>query len=136
MPALSACAAEIAAGQADKAGTRFATPALASPAKDPGWSPTGGSAAARTVFWADCDASTLGVNVFNDRLAFGASAPHVLDMALDQVRGPAGDAVDRMDSEIQDRIRERVQASKRSLATGTLFAVFPLVVLLGLPSLL
>ena len=60
----------------------------------------------------------------------------VLDMALDQVRGPAGDAVDRMDSEIQDRIRERVQASKRSLATGTLFAVFPLVVLLGLPSLL
>ena len=60
----------------------------------------------------------------------------VLDMALDQVRVPAGDAVDRMDSEIQERIRTRVQASKRSLVTGTLFAVFPLVVLLGLPKLL
>jgi hypothetical protein len=41
-----------------------------------------------------------------------------------------------MDSEIQGRIRDRVQASKRSLITGTLFAVFPLVVLLGLPKLL
>ena len=57
-------------------------------------------------------------------------------MALDQVRVPAGDAVDRMDSEIQERIRTRVQAAKRSLVTGTLFAVFPLVVLLGLPRLL
>ena len=66
-------------------------------------------------------------------LDFGAD---VLDMALDQVRVPAGDAVDRMDSEIQGRIRDRVQASKRSLITGTLFAVFPLVVLLGLPKLL
>ncbi|MAK24705.1 MAG: hypothetical protein CL414_05740 [Acidimicrobiaceae bacterium] len=60
----------------------------------------------------------------------------VLDMALDQVRVPAGDAVDRMDSEIQTRISERVEASKRSMLTGTLFAVFPLVVLLGLPRLL
>ena len=66
-------------------------------------------------------------------LDFGAD---VLDMALDQVRVPAGDAVDRMDSEIQNRIRKRVQASKRSMVMGTLFAVFPLVVLLGLPKLL
>lgn len=60
----------------------------------------------------------------------------VLDMALDQVRVPAGDAVDKIDSEIQSRIQERVQASKRSMMIGTLFAVFPLVVLLGLPKLL
>ena len=57
-------------------------------------------------------------------------------MALDQVRVPAGEAVDRIDSEIQSRIQERVQASKRSMMVGTLFAVFPLVVLLGLPELL
>jgi len=60
----------------------------------------------------------------------------VLDMALDQVRVPAGEAVDRIDSEIQSRIQERVQASKRSMVVGTMFAVFPLVVLLGLPKLL
>jgi len=60
----------------------------------------------------------------------------VLDLALDQVRVPAGDAVDRIDSEIQSRIQERVQASKRSMVIGTMFAVFPLVVLLGLPKLL
>jgi hypothetical protein len=40
-----------------------------------------------------------------------------------------------MDSEIQRRIQERVRASKRSLATGTLFSLFPLVVLIGLPTL-
>jgi len=60
----------------------------------------------------------------------------VLDLALDQVRVPAGDAVDRIDSEIQSRIQDRVQASKRSMVIGTMFAVFPLVVLLGLPTLL
>jgi len=60
----------------------------------------------------------------------------VLDMALDQVRVPAGDAVDRIDSEIQSRIQDRVQASKRSMVVGTMFAFFPLVVLLGLPKLL
>jgi hypothetical protein len=60
----------------------------------------------------------------------------VLDMALDQVRVPAGDAVDRIDSEIQSRIQERVQASKQSMVIGTIFAVFPLVVLLGLPKIL
>ncbi|HJM12984.1 MAG TPA: hypothetical protein QF641_00650 [Candidatus Thalassarchaeaceae archaeon] len=59
----------------------------------------------------------------------------VLDFALDQVRVPAGDAIDKIDSEIQSRIQERVRASKRSLATGTLFSLFPLVVLLGLPRL-
>ena len=60
----------------------------------------------------------------------------ILDMALDEVRIPAGEAVDRIDSEIQSRIQQRVQASKRSMMVGTLFAVFPLVVLLGLPELL
>ncbi len=60
----------------------------------------------------------------------------VLDLAMDQVRVPAGDAVDRIDSEIQSRIQERVQASKRSMLIGTMFAVFPLVVLLGLPRIL
>ena len=48
----------------------------------------------------------------------------------------AGEAVDKMDSEIQRRIQQRVQASKRSMVIGTLFAAFPLVVLLGLPKLL
>ena len=65
-------------------------------------------------------------------LDFGAD---VLDVVLDQVRVPAGDAVDKLDSEIQRRIQKRVRASKRSLATGTLFSLFPLVVLLGLPEL-
>ena len=60
----------------------------------------------------------------------------ILDMALDEVRIPAGDVVDRMDSEIQQRIQKRVQASKRSMVIGALFAAFPLVVLLGLPKLL
>jgi len=60
----------------------------------------------------------------------------ILDMALDEVRIPAGEAVDRIDSEIQSRIQERVQASKRSMMVGTLFAVFPLAVLLVLPELL
>ena len=60
----------------------------------------------------------------------------VADLALDQVRVPAGEAVDRIDSEIQARIQERVQASKRSMVIGTMFAVFPLVVLLGLPKIL
>ena len=60
----------------------------------------------------------------------------VLDVVLDQARVPAGDAVDKLDSEIQRRIQDRVRASKRSLATGMLFSLFPLVVLLGLPELL
>ena len=60
----------------------------------------------------------------------------ILDMALDEVRIPAGEAVDKMDSEIQRRIQQRVQASKRSMVIGTLFAAFPLVVLLGLPAAL
>jgi hypothetical protein len=60
----------------------------------------------------------------------------VADLALDQIRVPAGEAVDRIDSEIQARIQERVQASKRSMVIGTMFAVFPLVVLLGLPKVL
>jgi hypothetical protein len=60
----------------------------------------------------------------------------VLDMALDQVRVPAGDAIDRMDSEIQRRIQDRVKASKASLLIGTVFSVFPLVVLIALPKLL
>ena len=65
-------------------------------------------------------------------LDFGAN---VLDVALDQIRVPAGDAVDKLDSEIQRRIQDRVRASKRSLATGTLFSLFPLLVLIGLPEL-
>ena len=60
----------------------------------------------------------------------------ILDLVLDEVRVPAGEAVDRIDSEIQSRIQERVQASKRSMLVGTLFAAFPLVVLLGLPKLI
>jgi len=60
----------------------------------------------------------------------------VADLALDQIRVPAGEAVDRIDSEIQARIQERVQASKRSMVIGSLFACFPLVILLGLPKIL
>ena len=71
--------------------------------------------------------------VFSSVLDKGAD---VLDLALDQVRVPAGDAVDKIDSEIQSRIQQRVQASTKSMVIGTMFAVFPLVVLLGLPKLL
>ena len=65
-------------------------------------------------------------------LDFGAD---LLDKALDQVRAPAGDAIDRLDSEIQRRIQGRLQASRRSLVVGTMFSMFPLLVLLGLPEL-
>ena len=71
--------------------------------------------------------------VFSSVLDTGAD---ILDLVLDEVRVPAGEAVDRIDSEIQSRIHERVQASKRSMLVGTLFAAFPLVVLLGLPKLI
>jgi len=60
----------------------------------------------------------------------------VADLALDQIRVPAGEAVDRIDSEIQARIQERVQASKRSMVIGSLFALFPLAALVGLPKIL
>ena len=60
----------------------------------------------------------------------------IADIVLDEIRIPAGEAVDRMDSEIQTRIQARVQASKRSMVVGALFASFPLLVLLGLPELL
>ena len=59
----------------------------------------------------------------------------ILDMALDTVRVPAGDAVEKMDLEIQRKIQDRVQTSKKSLFTGTLFSMFPLAVLLFLPKL-
>ena len=65
-------------------------------------------------------------------LDFGAD---ILDKALDQVRAPAGEAVDRLDSEIQRRIQGRLQASRRSLFVGTMFSMFPLVVLVGLPKM-
>ncbi len=65
-------------------------------------------------------------------LDFGAD---ILDKALDQVRDPAGEAVDRLDSEIQRRIQGRLQASRRSLFVGTMFSMFPLVVLVGLPKM-
>jgi len=65
-------------------------------------------------------------------LDFGAN---ILDKVLDQVRTPAGDVVDMLDSEIQRRIQGRLQTSRRSLIVGTMFSMFPLVVLLGLPEL-
>ncbi len=78
----------------------------------------------------------VGYSVFDAVSSVLDMGADVLDLALDQVRVPAGDAVDRIDSEIQSRIQDRVQASKRSMVIGTMFAVFPLVVLLGLPRLL
>ena len=61
----------------------------------------------------------------------------VLDIVLHQVvRVPAGDAVGRIDAEVQRRIQDRLRASKRNLATGTLFSLLPLLLLVGLPAVL
>ncbi len=60
----------------------------------------------------------------------------LLDQLVDTARVPAGDAVDRLDAEVQRRIQDRLRASKRSLATSTLFSLLPLLVLVGLPEVL
>lgn len=65
-------------------------------------------------------------------LDMGADA---VESALEQVRGPAGDMMDKLDEDIQLRITARVKASTRSLLRDTIFSIAPLVVLAGLQSL-
>ena len=67
---------------------------------------------------------------------------NLLDLAADfaettieQVRGPAGDAIDKFDEDIQRRITERVKASSRSLLNNAVFSIAPLIVLAGLQRL-
>ena len=58
-----------------------------------------------------------------------------LESALDQVRGPAGDVMGKLDEDIRSRITARARASTRSLFRDTLFSIAPLVVLAGLQRL-
>ena len=67
---------------------------------------------------------------------------NLLDLAADfaettieQVRGPAGYAIDKFDEDIQRRITERVKASSRSLLNNAVFSIAPLIVLAGLQRL-
>ena len=65
-------------------------------------------------------------------LDMGADAA---ESALEQVRGPAGDVMGKLDEDIQSRITARARASTRSLVRDTLFSIAPLVVLAGLQRL-
>ena len=66
-------------------------------------------------------------------LDMGADA---LDSVLDQVKDKAVDAVEKIDTDIQERVTERARASTRSLLRTTLFSIFPLLVLVGLQKLI
>jgi len=54
---------------------------------------------------------------------------------IDQIRGPAGEAMDKFDEDIQRKIAERVSASSRSLLNNVVFSIAPLLVLAGLQRL-
>ncbi|MEO2178876.1 MAG: hypothetical protein ABGX11_01710, partial [Candidatus Poseidoniia archaeon] len=71
-------------------------------------------------------------DLVSDLLDMGADA---VESALEQVRGPAGDMMDKLDEDIQLKITARVKASTRSLLRDTIFSIVPLVVLAGLQSL-
>ena len=58
-----------------------------------------------------------------------------VENVLEQVRGPAGNVMGKLDEDIQSRITARARASTRSLVRGTLFSIAPLVVLAGLQRL-
>lgn len=57
------------------------------------------------------------------------------ETTLEQVRGPAGEAMDKFDENIQNKITERVRASSRSLLNNVVFSIAPLLVLVGLQRL-
>nr|ANV79209.1 hypothetical protein [uncultured Candidatus Thalassoarchaea sp.] len=59
-----------------------------------------------------------------------------LDTVLDQVKDKAVVAVEKIDTDIQERVTERARASTRSLLRTTLFSIFPLLVLVGLQKLI
>ena len=65
-------------------------------------------------------------------LDMGADA---VESALEQVRGPAGGMMSKLDEDIQSRITARAKASTRSLLRDTIFSIAPLAVLAGLQSL-
>ncbi len=66
-------------------------------------------------------------------LDMGADA---LDSVLDQVKDKAVDAVEKIDSDIQERVSDRARASTKSLLRTTIFSIFPLLVLVGLQELI
>ncbi|MAQ57113.1 MAG: hypothetical protein ACJ0HF_02260 [Candidatus Thalassarchaeum sp.] len=57
------------------------------------------------------------------------------ETTIEQVRGPAGEAMDKFDEDIQRRLTERVRASSRSLLNNVVFSTAPLLVLAGLQRL-
>ena len=57
------------------------------------------------------------------------------ETTLEQFRGPAGEAMDKFDENIQNKISERVRASSRSLLNNVVFSIAPLLVLVGLQRL-
>ena len=59
-----------------------------------------------------------------------------LEEILGRVREPATVVMERLDREIQDRVTQRVQASAKSLFQNVIFSIAPIVVLIGLDSLI
>lgn len=57
------------------------------------------------------------------------------ETTIEQVRGPAGDVVDKFDEDIKRKITERVKASNHSLLNNVVFSIAPLLVLAGLQRL-
>ena len=57
------------------------------------------------------------------------------ETTIEQVRSPAGEAMDKLAEDIQSRISERVRASSRSLLNNVVFSAIPLLVLAGLQRL-
>jgi len=66
-------------------------------------------------------------------LDMGADA---IDLVLDQVKEQAHVKVEKIDSDIQEKVSERARASTKSLLRTTLFSIFPLLVLVGLQQLI
>ncbi len=59
-----------------------------------------------------------------------------IDLVLDQVKEQAIEKVEKIDSDIQDKVTERARASTKSLLRTTLFSIFPLLILVGLQKII
>jgi len=74
----------------------------------------------------------LVTDLVSNLLDMGADA---IESVLEQVRGPASVAMDRLDKDIQARITARARASTHSLIRDIAFSIAPLLVLAGLQRL-
>jgi len=71
-------------------------------------------------------------DMISNLLDMGADA---VESVLEQAKGPASEAMDRLDQDIQARITARARASTRSLVRDIAFSIAPLLVLAGLQRL-